>query len=117
MIEVEGITATPDQTFFVVIPEGSIDIRLMFKPAISMWYMNISFKTFSFNGIKLVDCQNLLSQYENIIPFGIHIVSGGVDPFLINDFSSGRAVFNVIDQSEIAEINQAYREIKDEIFA
>ena len=116
MIEVEGITATPDQEFFVVIDEGKVDIKLMFKPAVSMWYMDIAFENFSLNGAKLVDSQNLLSHYEKIIPFGIHIVSGGVDPFLINDFSSGRAIFNIINQEEIDEINQAYRELKDEIF-
>lgn len=43
--------------------------------------------------------------YENLIPFGLWVATtDDNDPFLINDFTSGRSAMYLLLSSEVAEI-------------
>lgn len=108
-----GIKATPTQIFRVPIDQGIIKILLMYKPAIQMWFMNIEFGDKIINGIRVNRNYNIIEQYNNVLPFGIYIkVIEGTEPLLIDDFSSGRIEMNILDQSEMDEIDALYKENK-----
>ena len=115
MLTLEGITSEASQKFFVVIDEGTINFELTYKPAIKFWYLDISFKDFSFKGIKLVSSPNILCRYDNLLPFGLNISCIGVDPNNITDFSDKRCVINVLDKDEVDSIIKQYMELKNEV--
>lgn len=48
---------------------------------------------------------NALRQYKRLIPFGFAFVAeGSVEPFDINDFSSGRVSMYVLNSDEVKQI-------------
>lgn len=106
-----GIRAIPSQIFRVPIDEGFITIQLDHKPAIAMWFINVSFgENFTANGIRVQHNYNLLQQYTKLIPFGIFIsIPSGVEPTLIDDFSSERVIMNIINLDEKDTIENSYQ--------
>lgn len=111
MLALNGIRAIPSQIIRVPIDQGIITIQINHKPAISMWFINVSFgDNFTVNGIRVQRNYNLLSQYTKLIPFGIFIqILSGVEPTLIDDFSSGRVGMAITDQDEKDEIESSYQ--------
>ena len=111
MLTIDGIRAIPSQTFRVPIDQGVIKIQLDHKPAIQMWFINISFgDDFEVNGIRLQNNYNILHQWTKLIPFGIYIqIPSGIEPTLIDDFSSKRVIFNITDQDEKDIIEGSYQ--------
>lgn len=113
MLKLTGIKATPTQIFRVPIDQGTIKILLMYKPAVTMWFMNIEFGDKIINGIRVNRNLNIIEQYNNVLPFGILInVIEGTEPLLIDDFSSGRIEMNILNQSEMDQIDALYKENK-----
>jgi len=116
MILINGITATPFQSFWYSIEGGTIYFTLYFRPAVKMWFIDIKYNDFETNGIRVCQNYNILSQYDKIIPFGICIdVKSGPEPFLINDFYSGRVQLNILSEAEQLEVKQQFMEWKNEI--
>lgn len=107
MTEILGLKASPDQTFNIADPNGGgmISCELYFRPRVSAWFLDLSFSTFKMNGFKLTFGPNVLDQYSNIIPFGLAVISSDkMDPFLINDFTSGRIALYLLTTSEVETI-------------
>jgi len=110
----EGIQALTSQSLTTAIENGdSIQITLTFKPAVKMWFMDLVWNDFSVNGLRVCNVPNLLQQYDKIIPFGINVnVIDGTEPFIINDFSSGRVLLGILTPNEVQQINTSYEEAK-----
>lgn len=110
MLTLNGIRAIPSQIFRVPIDQGFIKIKLDHKPAISMWFMDISFgDNFDVKGMRIQLNLNMLQQYTKLIPFGIWINTySEVEPTLIDDFSTERFYINILDQSEKDRIENSY---------
>ena len=110
----QGIQSSANQTLRTTAENGDIiEIILMFKPAVKMWFANITCNECSVNGLRVCNSPNLLQQFNKLIPFGINIgIEDGSEPFLINDFSSGRVVLSILTPEEVLQINAAYREAK-----
>jgi hypothetical protein len=119
MLTLEGIQAVPTQTFRTPIDQGIIISKLYYKPAIQMWFIDVTFNEFIVNGLKISVQANILNQYKNNIPFGINVqlldADKGYEPVLIDDFSSGRVTLNILDQTELEQIDSVYEELKDEV--
>lgn len=114
MITLDGLKATGNQKFRTLASNGDfIEITLYFLSAIQQWSMDIKWNNFILNGFKVFNSLNILSQYENIIPFGIAIIiPDGGEPFIINDFSTKRVQLGILSPEEIEEINAFYVEQK-----
>ena len=90
-----------------------ITIDLRFLPAAQQWVADITSGNFTLTSNRLANSPNLLYQYQRIIPFGMAIiVSDGGQPFLINDFSTGRAEIAILTRAEVAGVNAAYSRIR-----
>jgi hypothetical protein len=108
MTQILGLKASPLQTFTANDPNGGgvISFTLYFRPRVQSWFMDISFKTFSMNGYRLCRSPNALWSYSNIIPFGLVVSTTDIlDPFLINDFTSGRVILALLTSDEVAEVD------------
>ena len=67
--------------------------------------MDVKYNNFFLYGIKVTNNFNLLSQYENILPFGISCVSDDlIDPYLISDFINQRNRLYLLNSTEVKEI-------------
>ena len=109
MIEITGLKATSDQTLSIASPngDGTINLRLHFLPRVQSWYIDIEFGTFVLNAFRISVCPNILHQYKNRISFGLLVASKtGLDPFLLNDFSSGNATLYLLTSAEVAQIEE-----------
>jgi len=110
----EGIQALSTQSLTTQFSNGeTVVITLDYKLAVQMWYINIEFGDFIVNGLRVCSSPNLLQQFEKIIPFGLNVnVIDNTEPFLINDFSTGRVLLGVLTPEEVQQINEAYEGAK-----
>jgi hypothetical protein len=116
MKRLEGIKAIPSQKFYHTITEGNINFTLNYRPMVQMWFVDIEFNGKIINGLRVCYSLNLLYQYAKTLPFGLYVENiSGVEPFLIDDFSSGRFNLNVLTAAEVLEINTAYKDYKLEL--
>jgi hypothetical protein len=107
MVKITGLKASPLQDFSVNDPNGGgqIAITLYYRPRVQSWFMDIAFKTFIMNGYKLTGGPNILESYHNVVPFGFGVaVSDGLDPFLVDDFTSGRVSLYLLTSAEVVEL-------------
>lgn len=108
-----GLTATPAQKFQVPINGEFADIVLTYKPSIQMWFLDLTYQGTEINGMRICHNLNLLSQYSNILKFGLYVeMDGAVEPALIDDFSTGRVLLNILDESEIEQIEAGYSALR-----
>jgi hypothetical protein len=107
MIQITGLKASPNQSFTIADPNGGgpISFTLRFHTRTQSWYMDMTFGTFILNGFRLAYGSNVLRQYENSIPFGLAVfIADALDPFLINDPSSGRMSLFLLTTAERDQI-------------
>ena len=111
----DGIRATGQQKLRTSADNGDIiEITLSYLPAVQQWKIDIVSGDFELNGLRVYALLNILNQYENLIPFGIGIIiPAGGEPFLINDFSSGRVQMAILTAAEVAEVDAFYVGLKD----
>jgi len=115
MITITGITSNPIQTLRIPVGNGSrATMKLIYRATSQMWFMDLAYTKsngthFTINGIRLCNNINLLRQYRNRIPFGMLIFCPDeTEPFLINDFSTGRCTINILTQAEVDQIEAAF---------
>ena len=107
MTQITGLKSSPIQVFTAADPNTGSPIlfTLTYRPRVQSWYADIVFGSFTLHGFRLTKYPNVLQAYRNIIPFGLGIaVTDEIDPFLINDFVSGRVTLYLLLASEVAEI-------------
>ena len=103
MQQINIITDSPYQEFSYILEDGKlVTFTLRFLPTQGRWLLDIADDNgFSVNGIFVCTHVNLLDKWHNIIKYGINISTNDKnDPFMLNDFSSGYAVFCVLNEDE-----------------
>lgn len=102
------LTNHPNQRHQLVLENReSADFRLYFLSRQRSWYYDITYKDITTNCNKVVLTPNSLRQYRKIIPFGIAFYTEGeVEPFKIDDFSSGRIKMGILNSDEVLEIEK-----------
>ncbi len=102
MKTITSLKATARQYFKTPLATGQyVETTLRFLPAISQWVADVTYEDFELTGMRVCNSPNILTQYSEIIPFGISInVADGGEPFMIDDFSSGRATFSILSAEE-----------------
>lgn len=108
MTQITGLTSNPSQTFNIPDPvtRKKIYFSLYFSARCQCWYFDVTYEGFIAKGLKLVRGPNILSRHINVLPFGLSItVSDNFEPFLINDFSSGRVSLFLLTHAECLEVH------------
>lgn len=115
MNRLEGIQAAGTQKLATTASNGDpIVIIMSFNAATQEWKMDIEWNTFVLRGNRIYSSPNILCQYEAIIPFGLAVITDGVgEPFLINDFSSGRVNMYVLSPEEVEEVQDYYVSLRN----
>lgn len=96
------------QTISFVTAEGE-DVSLTFRyiPSQETWFVDVDSDSLTIHGLALQAFVNLLDPYHNLISWGLYVWSkDGFDPWLIDDFSTGRIRVAVIEDFEYAIIEE-----------
>lgn len=112
MILIDNITDDASQIMTLTgIPGVQIVFTLRFMPRIQQWVMGVNDGTNSIQGISVLTGLNILRQWKNILPYGIACVrSDGLDPYQINDFSSGISNLYLLNAADVANIEAEWFE-------
>jgi hypothetical protein len=111
MQQIDGISDEPSQLHKLAI-EGSgtlAEMTLIWRDTQNSWFMNLTWGSFSVQCVRVCHLPNILTQFANILPFGISIYStNGQDPFLLQSFSNGTTSLFVLNSAEVAELEATY---------
>lgn len=102
------LTNHPNQRHQLVLENReSADFRLYFLARQRSWYYDIIYKNITVNCNKIVITPNSLRQFRKIIPFGLMFYADSfVEPFKIDDFSSGRIKMGILNSEEVKQVEQ-----------
>lgn len=108
MQTITSIKANANQRMQLVLENNeTVDFHLYFYSRMQAWYFDFSYKDLTCNGLKVVLTPNALRQFRKIIPFGFMFTSDSqAQPFQIDDFTSGRLVFNLLNSAEVQQVEQ-----------
>lgn len=113
MTKLTGLTATPSQKLQTPIGDNFADINLVYRPSIQMWFIDVAYQGIEIKGMRVCHNINLLAQYSKILNFGLYVeMDGATEPALIDDFSTGRVLLNILDESEIDQIEAGYSALR-----
>lgn len=104
---INTLSDTPIQKFSFksVDTRENIDFTLRYMPTQRSWYLDFIYNNQEFNGNKVVLSENILRMYKNIIPIGISIIADKhIEPFALDDFSSGRVLFYILNKEEVKQV-------------
>lgn len=108
MTLINGLSNTPNQQITLVLDNGQkVQLTLNFFANQNVWVYSINYNNGQFvdNNRNLVMSPNMLTAFQNIIPFGLAcIVSDGEEPVAIDDLTSGRVSLYLLNQADVAEV-------------
>ena len=106
MKKITSITSRAKQRMALVLDNNeTVDFTLYYLPRQQGWFYNFTYKDLTVNCSKVVLTPNSLRQFRKIIPFGLSFVADGyVEPFSIDDFSTGRVVMYVLNSDEVKQV-------------
>ena len=82
-----------------------IPFKLFFNPTQRTWFFDIEFEGLVIKGRRLSTAPNILHQWRNKLPFGIMCIrDDGLDPFLVDDFQTGKAVLFLLNGVEKQQV-------------
>ena len=108
MLKITNFTKQPFQTCKLPLEtRESVDFKLYFSPTQLSWYFDFSYQDVTCNGNKLVLGVNILRAFKNIIPFGLAVEADqGIEPFKLDDFSTGRVSVYLLNQEDVELIEE-----------
>lgn len=104
MYQITRITQDAKQTQNLTLPDSTtIKFTLYYIDSLNCWYIKeLTYKTKTFYNLKLVSGKNILSQYKNIIPFGLYCKTNlQRDPYLIDDFTNNFFQLFILSKAEV----------------
>jgi hypothetical protein len=106
MKQITEISQDPKQRFDVVTEDNqNFELILEYSDQQQGWFYNITFGDFALNGARLVTGINILRSYQNIIPFGISILTDDLsEPLFIDDFSTERVRMFLLTEAEVEQV-------------
>jgi len=96
------------QSFSIILPDNTrVDVSLWYSSQQAGWFYSISRGSFSLTNRRVVNSPNMLRAFRDVIPFGLCcIISDGQEPVFINDFSTGRAKLYIMDEADVADVEE-----------
>ena len=108
MQQITTLTDEPRQRHQLVLDTNeTVDFRLYFSARQQAWYFDFTYNDLTCKCSKVVLTPNALRCFRRIIPFGIAFDTDGfVEPFQIDDFSTGRVKMYVLNEEDVQTIEQ-----------
>lgn len=109
MFQINQITDDSLQNQNLVLPDGTvISLTIYFVPMQYGWFITeLTYGTFTLNGLRICNSPNMLHQFKNQIPFGLACFStASREPSLQQDFSSGASQLFVLTAAEVAQYSE-----------
>lgn len=108
MQQITTLTNEPNQRHQLVLDSNdTVDFRLYYSARQQAWYFDFTYKDLTCNGLKVVLTPNALRCFRRIIPWGLAFATEGyVEPFQLDDFSSGRIKMYVLNTEDVQTIEQ-----------
>lgn len=107
---IDNLTDEPTQTTTLDLGDGTFAVlTLTYRPTVQRWSLTIADGTFEVDGINLCLSPNILRPWKNVIDFGIMCIStDGLDPFFIDDFSTGRVTMYLLTAADVASFEASF---------
>lgn len=108
MLQITTLTQNPKQTHRLTLENNNtVDFTLYFSARMQSWYYDFTYQNTTVNCSKVTLTPNSLRNFKKILPFGIAFVGeGDIEPFQIDDFSSGRVKMYVLNEQEVEQIEK-----------
>jgi hypothetical protein len=106
MYLIQQITDDPLQSQTLILPDGtSLGLTINFVPMQYGWFITeLSYGSFTLNGLRISNSPNMLHQFKNQIPFGLGCFStNNREPSQQEDFSSGTSQLYILSAAEVAQ--------------
>lgn len=103
-----NITNEASQKISVLFDDTSkkIVLELVYRPTQTGWFVDITYEDFIVRGLRVCLSNNLLSQFQNQIPFGLLVISSdGYEPLSIEDFITDRVKIGILNKEEVEAFN------------
>lgn len=96
------------QTLSFVTNKGEeVSLTFRFIPSQETWVLDVESDSLTVYGLALTAFVNLLDPYHNNISWGLYVWSkDGFDPWMIDDFTSGRIKVAVIEDFEYSIVEE-----------
>jgi len=105
MRELENIGSESFQRHTIIFQESEIILKLRFLPVVEQWFIDVNYKDFSANGIKLAVGVLHIRSSNQPFDFLVQDNSGnGLDPFRLDDFSTERCTLFIAEADDMAEL-------------
>jgi hypothetical protein len=111
MTQMTGLQSVPYQTFNHSLTGGVIYVKMYYRIAVQMWFIDINYNTKIIKNIRVCANINILDHWKKTLPFGlmVRMIDGGSnEPFLIDDFSTGRCILYILSSDDLTEIEDYY---------
>ena len=104
MQTIQGITTNQIQELEVELETGEnfiMNLEFFENQGIGYWTINVKYKNIITGAKKITICNNILEDEKNLLPFGLIARSqNSLDPYFLNDFSSGRVLIILLNETE-----------------
>lgn len=107
-VKLTNITDEAHQRHIVLFEESEIVLTLRFYPTVEMWCFDAEYKGNILNGYKL--STGVLHMRSRNMPFDFFVMDAsgnGLDPFKLDDFSTGRCELYMFDSDDMEAIRNA----------
>lgn len=105
---ITSITSSANQRMQLVLENNeTVDFHIYYSARMLAWYYDFTYKDITCNGSKVVLTPNSLRQFKKILPFGFMFsASSYIEPFKLNDFSSGRVTMSLLNADEVQQVEK-----------
>ncbi len=108
MYFLSGVTdQTPQPVLIPISGQNDAALTLYFRPTQNMWFFDLSWNDFATQGQSVVNNPNLLTPWENILPFGLGCsTQDGQDPYGLEAFANGNAQLFLLTADDLTILNE-----------
>ena len=108
MQQITSLTDEPKQLHQLVLENNeTAEFSLYYSARQESWYVDLVYKDLTINCLKVVLSPNTIRNFKRLLPFGIAFLSNGdVEPFQLDDFTSGRVQMYVLNSEEVQQVEE-----------
>ena len=109
MYKINSLASEPKQQVTMFVENMRIVLTFQYKSNQLGWFFDFEYENNIYRNIRLTTSPNILRAYRNWLPFGIACQTlDGLEPFDIDDFSTGYASIYLLTKKDVQTIEGLY---------